>query len=689
MRNFGNTCWIALAAGLALLVLAPGWTAAQMDLMDLSLDDLLDIKIIEAITKNPEEAFKAPLSVSVVNEDEILRSGATSIPDALRMVPGVLVREPTPGVYDVQVRGFGNASVNSMLPYTANAMTLVMIDYRIVYNYFASGAFWETLPIGLHDVKRIEVIRGPSSALYGPNAVAGVINIVTKQPDMPGTYANVNVQGGTENTMLLNGAVGFRHKSTMNGVLSVNYHTRARHMEEYYQWTTRSYVTVDQLHSMMRPDDALTDLDTRYPEKDRALERVGVNLFYHYKLSEKSEMNLSFGRQESQTQKIYVNNYITPLTTNESNTNYADMKFLVEKDTRVQLSYIDGDQETLGMPDWKYELNVFEAVIEHDIHWKKLTLRPGVSYRMANYDGSFIGGSQQIINESASLLVDYKPTSKLRLMGALRGDRYQHTDNAYASYLASATYNFNLNNMVRVVASRSNRTCSMLETYIDHTIPLDLSAIHYAGNKELASLTMDTWELGYRTKLTRDLTVDLEGYYAYLNNFSDLLYAGTDNSGSNLEIEYGYVNYEMTATQVGGSVDLQYDLSRSFFIKLFGSFQQTEYDDEAQEIIRSALNIEVETMPALYGGFELNYKPMSKLNLNINGVYAGEQEFQGVLGTMALDAGLNLNTRLSYTVLDGMDVFVNARNLLTDGEKQYGFADDIGRVILAGFTYTY
>ena len=162
--------------------------SGQDNYADLSLDDLMNVEVIEAITKTPEVLFEAPLDVSVLQHDEIIDSGATSIPEALRLVPGMIVREQSPGNYDVHLRGFDNATVNSMLPFPSNAITLVMIDYRIVYNHFASGTFWDTLPVDINNVKRIEVIRGPSSALYGPNAVAGVINIVTTQPEASGLH---------------------------------------------------------------------------------------------------------------------------------------------------------------------------------------------------------------------------------------------------------------------------------------------------------------------------------------------------------------------------------------------------------------------------------------------------------------------------------------------------------------------
>ncbi|MGC3978729.1 MAG: Plug domain-containing protein [Paludibacteraceae bacterium] len=89
------------------------------------------------------------------------------------MVPGLIVREKTNGNYDVHIRGNDNMPPKGMFIYSENSISLVMIDGRPVYNYSFGGTFWEALPVDLVDVERIEIIRGPSSALYGPNADFG------------------------------------------------------------------------------------------------------------------------------------------------------------------------------------------------------------------------------------------------------------------------------------------------------------------------------------------------------------------------------------------------------------------------------------------------------------------------------------------------------------------------------------
>jgi iron complex outermembrane receptor protein len=175
---------------------------------DLSLEELMSTDI-SSVSKRSESLFETPLSASVVSRQEIMNSGATSIMEALRLVPGLIVREHTNGYYEIFIRGGENQIGNSFMPYFSNATMLVMIDSRPVYNYLQGGTFWETLPIDLNDVERIEVVRGALTASYGPNALSGVINIITRRPKNYTLYSVANAQYGSHNTLVAYASVGY------------------------------------------------------------------------------------------------------------------------------------------------------------------------------------------------------------------------------------------------------------------------------------------------------------------------------------------------------------------------------------------------------------------------------------------------------------------------------------------------
>jgi len=150
---------------------APLSRANQPEVFNLSLEDVLNVEITSVSRKSQRLADSAA-AVSVLSNEDIQRSGATSVPEALRMVPGLDVARLGSNRWAVSSRGFNGRFANKLL---------VLVDGRSIYSKLFSGVFWEAEDVMLEDIDRIEVIRGPGAALWGANAVNGVINIITKK----------------------------------------------------------------------------------------------------------------------------------------------------------------------------------------------------------------------------------------------------------------------------------------------------------------------------------------------------------------------------------------------------------------------------------------------------------------------------------------------------------------------------
>ena len=155
-------------------------------LLNMSLSQLGDVEVVST-SKEPEELWKTPAAVYVLTQDDIRRSGATTVPEALRLVPGVQVSRIDQDHWAVGIRGFADQFSKSML---------VLVDGRSLYTPLFAGVAWGLQDgILLEDVDRIEVIRGPGGTVWGANAVNGVINIITKSAkDTHGSF--VSVGGG-------------------------------------------------------------------------------------------------------------------------------------------------------------------------------------------------------------------------------------------------------------------------------------------------------------------------------------------------------------------------------------------------------------------------------------------------------------------------------------------------------------
>jgi iron complex outermembrane receptor protein len=139
-------------------------------LTDLSLEELSNIEIT-SVSKRAERLSDAPSSVFVITGDDIRRSGATSLPEALRLAPNLQVARADANGWAISARGFNSGSADKLL---------VLVDGRSVYSPLFSGVFWDVQDLVLQDVERIEVISGPGGTLWGVNAVNGVINVITR-----------------------------------------------------------------------------------------------------------------------------------------------------------------------------------------------------------------------------------------------------------------------------------------------------------------------------------------------------------------------------------------------------------------------------------------------------------------------------------------------------------------------------
>ena len=186
----------AIAASVALMGQAfyaqtPMGRTHENPLKTMSLEQLGNVEVT-TFSKAPSPLHDTPAALYVITREEILRSGVTTIPDALRLAPGVEVGRLSSTTWAVSIRGLQNNFSKSVL---------VLIDGRNVYTSLFAGVYWDVQNLPLEDIDRIEVIRGPAGTIWGPNSANGVINIITrKAADSKGVQASALV-GNMDHTI--------------------------------------------------------------------------------------------------------------------------------------------------------------------------------------------------------------------------------------------------------------------------------------------------------------------------------------------------------------------------------------------------------------------------------------------------------------------------------------------------------
>ena len=143
---------------------------ASLDLRDMSIEELGQIQVT-SVSKSAQPLSTAPAAIYVITHDDIVRSGATSFPEMLRLAPNLQVAQITASRYAISARGFNGGAADKLL---------VLVDGRSIYTPFSSSVNWDLQEVPAENIERIEVVNGPGGTLWGANAVNGVINVITR-----------------------------------------------------------------------------------------------------------------------------------------------------------------------------------------------------------------------------------------------------------------------------------------------------------------------------------------------------------------------------------------------------------------------------------------------------------------------------------------------------------------------------
>jgi iron complex outermembrane receptor protein len=456
-----------------LLVTARAETPPPGSLADLSLEELARIEVT-SVSRHAEPLSSAPASIFVITGDDIRRSGATTLPEALRLAPNLQVARLDAGQYAISARGFNNAIGNKLL---------VLIDGRTVYAPFFSGVQWDQQDVMLDDVDRIEVISGPGGTLWGTNAVNGVINVVTRNAAR--TQGVLAVAEGGDPDL----GAALRYGAPIFGGGHVRVFAKAMRLEN-----TR---TADDIALADGWDRVQGGLRADWTDDDGGLSLQG-NVF-----RARAEHRGFIGPFEQ-----------TPIEISQSNVlGLWTRRFASGADVRVQMYYNRSDrgdtflyQPTESVLDFEFQNGLpFDA---HRVLW-------GGGYRRSRDDirpGFFFGFvPQSTTSEWANLFV--QDTIKLgERIDVTIGSRFERNPFTGTEVLPSArgAWRFIDDHMLWAAASRAVRAPARLDR--DLRLPPNPPFL-IAGGPNFESEVANVYELGYRGQPARDVSVSITAFY--------------------------------------------------------------------------------------------------------------------------------------------------------------------------------
>jgi iron complex outermembrane recepter protein len=474
--------YLQICAGLCLLQAAvvqaepaTQTTALPEDLTEISLESLTNIQVT-SVSKRAESLSGAAAAVYVLTGNEIRRSGVRSLPEALRLVPGLTVAQIDAHTWAVTARGF-NGTVADKLE--------VLMDGRSLYTPFFSGVFWDEKNTFIQDIDRIEVIRGPGAALWGANAVNGVINIVTKSAgETQGTLAEAG--GGGE----IDGFAGIRH----GGELGESGHYRA--YVQTFRYGENQRVNGADANDNWDQTQAGFRTDWKSGEKDNFTVQGDA---YDGSIDTATETTME------------GHNLVGRWTRALSDTSDVNLQFFYDHYKRETPSYTE-ERDTYDL-DFNHR---FQWRPKHEILW-------GGGYRRSSDDIAAVGILQFV---PASLTIDtfsffaqdqIDVTDKLKVT---LGSKFEDNDFTGFEVQPSARFAYLLDDRRTVwgAVSRAVRTPNRL----DRSLSAPPFLINSTG---FESETVIAYELGYRTQLRDNLSLDTALYY---NQYDEL--RGINNS---------------------------------------------------------------------------------------------------------------------------------------------------------------
>lgn len=473
----------------------------QTDLTDLSLEELLNVEVT-SVTKQAQPLSQTTAAIFVLTQEDIRRSGATSIPEALRMVPGLQVARLDSNKWAISSRGFNGRSANKLL---------VLIDGRSVYTPLFSGVYWDIQDTLMEDIDRIEVIRGPGATLWGANAVNGVINVITKKAK--DTQGGLVVGGaGTEER----GFTGIRYGSK----LSDSTHLRA--YGKFFARDNQATATGDpatdswrQARGGMRIDHIAANGDLLTLQGD----------FYQGEYRERNSLPIlttPFFQIADQKGQVTGGNLLGRWTHTVSLTSNFSLQLYYDRSERATAQL--AEKRDIADIDFQHHLGVGS---NHNLVW-------GLGYRFTN---------DQLIN---SPYLQFSPASRVlnlwsgfvqdeitvipKTVALTVGTKIEHNDLTGLVVQPNGRLRWTPTDQQTVWASvsRAVRTPSRAEDDVrtsQTAVPPSaatggLPALPvFAGNRGFANEKMLAYELGYRNRLTTTLSADIAAFY---NNYKDL-----------------------------------------------------------------------------------------------------------------------------------------------------------------------
>ncbi len=480
------------------------------DYINLPLEELLSMEVT-SVAKKKQSLKEVAAAVYVITAEDIRRSGVTSIPEALRMAPGIQVARMDGNKWAISSRGFNSQFANKLL---------VMIDGRTVYTPSYSGVYWDAQDTMMEDIERIEVIRGPGASVWGANAVNGVINVITKNARQ--TLGGLLVAGaGNEEKSF----ASLRYGAELNQDVAARFYLKYNDRDSSYAADLNNGGDDwDSIRSGFRFDVKASDADVWTFQGDV------------YDASENQRVNL-WKDPADPANAVYAPFYLNPNAADQIDSSgwnllgkwehtisaTANMNLQIYYDyTERKEAFVEQFNDTLDI-DFQHQFKMLQS---HDIVW-------GVAYRRIkdkfNNTFAFMFQPDSTTTDLYSAFIQDEIELLPNSLRLTLGSKFEYNEYTDMEIQPSARLLWLLDerNTVWASVSQAVRSPSRMDRtgiFTSYIVPLPPPAVspmvlQAYGNDDFKSEKLLAYELGYRFNPQENLSFDLSVFY---NEYDDL-----------------------------------------------------------------------------------------------------------------------------------------------------------------------
>ncbi len=618
----------------------------QNELLNLSVEDLLNIEVI-SVAKKAKSLNDSPAAIFVITQNDIKRIGATSVPEALRLAPGLDVARIDANKWAVSARGFNGRFSNKLL---------VLIDGRNTYTRAFAGVYWENQDVMLDDVERIEIIRGPGASLWGANAVNGVINIITKHST--DTQGGLLVAGGGTEEQ---GFGAFRYGGMINNATSARAYVKGfKRDKSPHQSGSDAGDDWDKVQGGFRLDSQLTTQDNLTIQGDAYRSIINQNTTF-------PQSTPPFQNNFNETVNAFGGNILARQQHTFSSTSDYSLQFFYDFYQRDEALFIES-RHTVDI-DFHHR---FAFLGRNDIVW-------GLGYRY-NHDNFQADNIAELHPSSRndqlfSAFVQDEITLAEDSLWFTIGSKFEYNDYTGFEVQPTARLMWVPHHQHRLWAavSRAIRTPSRLEHDIkvfafvnppQHTLPA--VAIVLTGNPQLDSEQVISYEAGYRTTFINNLSIDFAAFY---NDYSNLRSMHSDTPFLNprtgiLERPLFFSN-NFKAKSYGFEISAVWQMLDWWRWDANYSLFKIDLDGQPAEDATGGRS------PQQHVSLRSAISPMQDIDLDIIFRYVDRNRARGFFGTAVIDGYVSMDLRLAWRPANDIEISLVGQNLLAAQHLEY------------------